>query len=182
MSPTPVRRLAAPAMAAALALGLGACSPAETGAAAVVGDRRITTEQLQSALAGLRAGNPEFAQVEGLDRLVLFDLVAEPYLLEAARAAGLGVSPSEAQAALTQTPEANPDALRALQGQIALNKLTQAQKTQELAGVGTALRAAGVTVSPRYGRFDAQSLTIVDSQANWLVPGPSPSPTATATP
>ena len=73
-------------------------------------------------------------------------------------------------------------ALRALQGQIALNKLTQAQKTQELAGVGTALRAAGVTVSPRYGRFDAQSLTIVDSQPNWLVPGPSPSPTATATP
>lgn len=168
--------------AAAVALGAGACSPAENGAAAVVGDRRITTDQLQRALTGLRAGNPEFAQVQQLDRLVLFDLVAAPYLLQAAQDAGLGVSPSEAQTALAKTPDADPEALRALQAQIALNKLTQGQKAQALAGVGTALRQAGVRISPRFGRFDTQSLTIVDAQPNWLVPTPTPTPTPSATP
>lgn len=179
MSPRISRRLSLAAAAAAVAVGASACSPAETGAAAVVGDRRITTDQLQQALTGLRAGNPDFAQVEQLDRLVLFDLIAEPYLMKAAQDAGLGVSPSEAQAALPRTPQANPEALRALQAQIALNKLNQGQKAQALAGVGTALRAARVKVSPRFGRFDAATLTVVDARPNWLVSRPAATPTTT---
>lgn len=178
MSPTIIRRAPLLAAVAAVALTVGACSPAEAGAAAVVGGRRVTNDQLRQALDGLRAGNPDFAQVQGLDRLVLFDLLAEPFLTKAAQDAGLGVSPSEAQAALPKTPGANENALAALQAQIALNKLTQGQKAEALAGVGTALRKAGVKVSPRFGRFDAQTLSIVDAAPNWL-PAPAPTPTAT---
>ena len=172
-----IGRLRLVTVAGAVALAAGACTPGEAGAAAVVGDRRITTEQLQGALKGLRTGNPEFAQVEQLDRLVLFNLIAAPYLIEAADAAGLGVAPSEAQAALPMTPDADPEAVRALQAQIALNKLNQAQKGEALAAVGARLRGAGVRVSPRYGRFDSTTLAVVQGQPNWLVPRAEPAPT-----
>lgn len=164
-------------MAAAGAVALGACSPAESGAAAVVGDRRITTGQLQRALDTLRAGNPDFAQVKQLDRLVLFDLIAEPYLVQAAQDAGLGVSTSEAQAALPKAPGANADALRALRAQIALNRLDRGQKRTALDSVAAGLRREGVRVSPRFGRFDSTKMTIVDAAPNWLVAGPVASPT-----
>ena len=164
-------------VAAVMALVASGCTPGEAGAAAVVGDRRITTDQLQGALTGLREGNPEFAQVEQLVQLVLFDLIAAPYLLEAANSAGLGVAPSEAQAALPQTLDANPDALRALQAQIAFNKLSQGQKGEALASVADRLRRAKVRVSPRYGRFDAATLAVAASQPNWLVPKAEPAPT-----
>lgn len=176
------RTIRGPIVAAALvvvALTTSACSPREAGAAAVVGDRRVTTQELQDALTGLKAGNPQFAQVQQLDRLVLFDLVAEPYLTRAAQQAGIGVSDSEARAALPGTPQADPAAVRALRGQIALNKLNQAQSSEALDAVAATLRSQGVRVSPRYGRFDDQTLSIVDAAPNWL---PTPKPTATATP
>lgn len=176
-----IRGPVAAVLVAALALATSACSPRETGAAAVVGERRVTTQELQNALTGLKAGNPQFAQVEQLDRLVLFDLIAEPYLVSAAEGAGLGVSPSEAQAALPATPNADPAAIRALRGQIALNKLNQAQATDALGAVASRLRSAGVRVSPRYGRFDDKTLSVVDAAPNWL-PAPSPSATSTPTP
>ncbi len=178
------RTIRGPLVAAAVlavALTTAACSPRETGAAAVVGDRRVSTQELQDALAGLKAGNPQFAEVAQLDRLVLFDLIAEPYLVKAAQTAGLGVSDSEAQAALPGTPQADPAAVRALRGQIALNKLNQAQSTEALDAVAATLRSEGVKVSPRYGRFDSQSLSVVDAAPNWL-PTPTPSPSATAPP
>ena len=47
-----VRGLTATVVAGALATGVAACSPREAGAAAVVGDRRITTAQLDEAVEG----------------------------------------------------------------------------------------------------------------------------------
>lgn len=164
------------AVAGALVL-TAACSPEEAGAAAVVGDRRITNEQLQSAVTDLREGSPDAAQVPQLDRLVLFAIIAEPYVLPAARAEGLGVAPAEAEAALPRSESPGPDAVRALQSLIALNKLEQGQKQEALSAVATQLRDAGVRVSPRFGRFDPQAMTIVDAQPNWLVPAPKTPPT-----
>lgn len=164
------------AVAGALVL-TAACSPEEAGAAAVVGDRRITNEQLQSAVTDLREGSPDAAQVPQLDRLVLFAIIAEPYVLPAARAEGLGVAPAEAEAALPRGESPGPDAVRALQSLIALNKLEQGQKQEALSAVATQLRDAGVRVSPRFGRFDPQAMTIVDAQPNWLVPAPKTPPT-----
>lgn len=182
MSTNTVRRLRLVVLAAGLALAAGGCAPDEPSAAALVGGRRISTDQLQSAVTTLRTGNPQFAQVPQLDRLVLFDLIAAPYLLNAAQAEGVGVSPSEAQSALPKAPNADPSALRALSAQIALNRLTQGQKTAALATVGSQLRKAGVRVSPRLGRFDTASLTIVDAKPNWLVPTPTPTAAPKATP
>jgi len=159
-----------------------ACSPEEAGAAALVGDRRITNEQLQSAVTDLREGSPDAAQVPQLDRLVLFAIIAEPYVLKAARDEGLGVSPSEAQAALPRSENPGPDAVRALQALIALNKLDQGQKQEALSGVATQLRDAGVRVSPRFGRFDPQAMRIVDAPPNWLVPAPKTPPTGAPAP
>ena len=176
------RSLRLVSVAAAVVLGASACTFSETGAAAVVGDRRISTGELQRALTGLREGNPQFAEVPQLDRLVLFDLIAEPFLLQAAEAEGLGVAESEAQAALPETPQAAPEAVRVLRAQLALNRLNEAQRAEALEGVGTALREAGVEVSPRFGRFDTQTLSIVDQVPNWLVPTATPSATAPAAP
>ena len=177
-----ILRLVAPV--AALTLVLSACSPDQAGTAAFVGKRRITTDQLQGALDGLRKGNPQFAQVVGLDKLVLFDLIAEPYLLAAAAGAGLTLPPDQAvRAELPQTPHANPQALRALRAQVALNLLRQGQKDAALATVANQLRAARIRVNPRYGSFDKAQLTITDAAPNWLVSRPAPAPTgAPATP
>jgi len=90
-------------------------------------------------------------------------------------------TPTEAQAALPQTPGANPNAIRALQAQIAFNKLNQGQKGEALAAVAERLRGADVRVSPRYGRFDAAALAIAPGQPNWLVPPAKPAPTDTPT-
>lgn len=163
-------------LAAAAALALTACSPDQAGTAAFVGNRRITSQQLQGALDGLRKGNPQFAQVEQLDQLVLFDLIAEPYLLAAAAQAGIGVPAAQAQAELPQTPHANPEALRALRAQLALNLLKQGQKDAELNAVAAQLRAVRIRVNPRYGRFDKTKLQIAGSTPNWLVPRPAAAP------
>ncbi len=168
-------------LAAAAALALTACSPDQAGTAAFVGNRRITSDQLQGALDGLRKGNTQFAQVDQLDQLVLFDLVAEPYLLAAAAKAGISVPAAQAQAQLPQTPHANPEALRALRAQLALNLLKQGQKDAELNTVAAQLRAVRIRVNPRYGRFDKAQLTITDAAPNWLAHPAAPAPTGAPT-
>lgn len=178
------RRIAAAALAAALAAGLSACSPEQTGAAATVGGRVVSVSDLHDAVEAVRAGNPDLAQVEGLDRYLLFDLIAAPYLLEAASAAGVGVSEAEAAAALPKTHDPNPQAVLALQTQLAFQNLRQANNMQALEDVRRRLEQARVTVNPRFGTFDPAGVTevnkptIVDSHQNWLVAAPTPTPSS----
>ena len=178
------RRIAAAALAAALAAGLSACSPEQTGAAATVGGRVVSVSDLHDAVEAVRAGNPDLAQVEGLDRYLLFDLIAAPYLLEAASAAGVGVSEAEAAAALPKTHDPNPQAVLALQTQLAFQNLRQANNMQALEAVRRRLELARVTVNPRFGTFDPAGVTevnkptIVDSHQNWLVAAPTPTPSS----
>jgi hypothetical protein len=178
------RRIAAAALAAALAAGLSACSPEQTGAAATVGGRVVSVSDLHDAVEAVRAGNPDLAQVEGLDRYLLFDLIAAPYLLEAASAAGVGVSEAEAAAALPKTHDPNPQAVLALQTQLAFQNLRQANNMQALEAVRRRLEQARVTVNPRFGTFDPAGVTevnkptIVDSHQNWLVAAPTPTPSS----
>jgi hypothetical protein len=178
------RRIAAAALAAALAAGVSACSPEQTGAAATVGDRAVSITDLHDAVEAVKAGNPDLAQVEGLDRYLLFDLIAAPYLLEAASAAGMGVSADEAAAALPKTTHPDPNALRALQTQLAFQNLRQANDLQSLQKVRKQLEDAGVRVNPRFGTFeptgvtDVNKPTIVGVQPNWLVGTPAPTPSS----
>lgn len=154
-------------LALGLAAGLAACSPEEAGSAAVVGDRTVSTEDLEAALEGIRSGNEQFAQVPA--SAVLVDLIAEPYLLEAAREAGRPVSPDSAEALLTATSDPDERAVRVLQAQIALESLDEGA----LREVSEQLQRVGVELNPRYGTFDASTLQISsDARPDWLAESP----------
>jgi hypothetical protein len=178
------RRIAAALAATTLAAALTACSPDQSGAAATVGDRTVSVSDLHSAVEAVKSGNPDLAQVEGLDRYLLFDLIAAPYLLDAASQAGVGVSEAEAAAALPKAHNPDARAVRALQAQLAFQNLRQANNTQALEGIRTQLEQARVEVNPRFGTFDPAGVTevnkptIVDSQQNWLVALPTPTPSS----
>lgn len=176
-------RAVAGAGAVVLALVVGACSPAEPGAAAVLGDERITTAQVSEAVRGIQQGNPDIAQSQGLEQTVLFYLVVAPYLLPRAEQAGAGVSDAEAAAQLPKATDPDPQALRVLRTFLSLQKLQQARQTPVLRQVQQQIRSAGVRINPRFGRLDTTALEIVARQPNWLVRAPaSASPTAPATP
>lgn len=184
MSARTTRRIAAAALAAALATGLTACSPDQVGAAATVGSRTVSIGDLHDAVEAVKSGNPDLAQVEGLDRYLLFDLIAAPYLLQAASDAGMGVSTDEAAAALPKATDPDPNAVRALQTQIAFQNLRQANDTQSLQRVREQLERAGVTVNPRFGTFnlagvtDVNTPTITDLEPNWLAGAATPTPSS----
>lgn len=165
---------------AAAVLAATACSPAQAGAAALVDGRRITVQQVSDATAGIKAGNPELAQGEGLERTVLFFLVISPWVLQAAQENGVGVSDSEARQLLTKTASPDPGAVKVLRTFLALQKLQQAQKTQALTAVQQAVVAAKPELNPRFGAFDPKQMAVVDVSPNWIVP--ETNATATATP
>jgi hypothetical protein len=193
---------AAVVLAASLSLTplLGACG-SQPGAAAVVGDRRITVGELQTATAELRTivGDPSQVNQE----LVLGWLIAHPYVERVAAEHGQGVSPQDAEALFTRAKFTNAQggrtpseaSIEAVQTAYALNLLTgQQSSTPESAKQATDevladLNAAHVEVNPRYGRFDyawddqTQSFTLSPRSPNWLQPtqpaqpaSPSPSP------
>jgi hypothetical protein len=178
------RGIAAAALAATLAAGLSACSPEQTGAAATVGSRSVSVSDLHDAVEAVKSGNPDLAEVEGLDRYLLFDLIAAPYLLEAASDAGMGVSTDEAAAALPKSKDPDRNAVLALQAQIAFQNLRQANDLKSLEKVRHQLEQAGVKVNPRFGSFDPAGVTevnkptIVDEQPNWLATAPEPTPSS----
>jgi hypothetical protein len=168
---------ARPALAGAamlLALTVGACSPREGGAAAVIGDRRITTEQVSAAVTGIERGNPQLGQNEGLDRTVLFFMIVSPYVLRAAEGKGVGVSDAQAAELLAQDATPDPDAVRVLRTYLALQGLQGAQATAELQRVQQEVAAAKPRLNPRYGRFDTQELTVAETAPNWLAPKAGP--------
>ena len=195
---------AAVVLAASLALTslLGACGQA--GSAAVVGDRRISVGDLQTATAEVRTivGDPSQVNQE----LVLGWLIAHPYVERVAAEHGKGVSPQDAEAFFTRAKFTNAQggttpseaSVQAVQTAYALSLLTgQDSSTPETAKQATDqvladLKAAHVEVNPRYGTFDykwdeqTQSFTLSPRSSNWLqatqpaqpAASPSPSPSS----
>ncbi|WP_426565849.1 hypothetical protein ACPPVT_04585 [Angustibacter sp. McL0619] len=169
-------------LAVVAAVGLSACSPAKVGAAAIVGDSRITSAQVNNASAGIRQGNPQLAQGEGLERTVLYYLVIAPWVLPTAAANGQGVSNQEATKLLPDAKTPDPDSVLVLRTFIALQKMQQAGLSEPLAQVQKDIAAANPKLSPRYGTFDAKSMSIVDAPPNWVVPQSEPTETTTEQP
>jgi hypothetical protein len=150
------------------ALAVGACAPGESGAAAVVGDRRITTAQLSAAVAGIKRGNPQLGSNGGLDRSVLFFMIISPYVLRAAEVKGVGVSDAQAAKLLQRDADPDPGAVLVLRTYLALQALQGAKGTTELQQVQQDVAAAKPRLNPRYGRFDTKELTVVSDTPNWL--------------
>ena len=189
---------AAVVLAASLAVTplLGACGT-QAGAAAVVGDRRITVGELQTATAEIRSIVGDPSQVN--QQLVLGWLIAHPYVMQVATEQGHGVSPQDALGLFTRAKFTNAQggttpseaSIEAVQTAYALSLLTGQDTTPEAAKKATDevladLKAAHVKVNPRYGTFDykwddqTQSFTLSPRSADWLQPAqpaatPSPS-------
>jgi hypothetical protein len=164
-----------------LAFSLTACSPAEAGAAAVVGDHRISTAEVSDAVTGIKEGNRQLSG-EGLDRTVLFFLVVSPFVLPAAQANGVAVSKDQARQLLPGDPTPDPGAVRVLQTFLALQQLQQAGKNDALAQIQKDVAAAKPELNPRFGTFDVSQMAVVDAPPNWIVPTAEPTATSGATP
>jgi peptidyl-prolyl cis-trans isomerase SurA len=176
------RGLKAAAAAAVAAVALAACTPAQAGAAAVIGDRRISTSEVSQATQGIKQGNPQLAQGKGLDRTVLFFLVISPYVLSAAEQNGVGVSADTARQMLPNAQDPDPGAVRVLRTFVALQQLQQAGKNDALTQIQKDVTAAKPELNPRYGTFDVKQMAVVDAPPNWIVPSAEPTASSGDTP
>lgn len=166
MSPTTstwtrTRRRAARAVVAlsAGAALLTGCAQAP-GTAAVVDGRTISEATVQQATEDLGQLVPQGIPAQQ----VLINLVAAPFLLEAAAEAGAGVSEAEArqlaeqlaaQAGLAAVPDLGDGSLAVLRATLAQQKLSQSEDpAAAFAAFEEELAAADVELSPRYGTFD----------------------------
>jgi hypothetical protein len=194
-------RIAAVALAAALCLApaLSGCST-QAGAAALVGDRRISVSDLQTATTQLKALVQDPAQIT--QQLVLGWLIANPYAVRVAAKKGKGVSRDDALRFFSQanfkdaaggTTPSEP-AVSAVQTAYALQLLAGQDVDQQTAKANVdeiiaGLKADKVTVNPRYGSFDyawdpqTQAFTLSPRNVDWLsTPSSTPSAQPSAQP
>jgi hypothetical protein len=166
--PSPMRWVALTGAALLALLASTGCSASEAGAAAVVDGKRISVADVQSAAADFETftGQPVAQQQ------VLYFLVIGPYVVDAAARAGVGVSLDDAKAQLTQRiPDPSESGVTALQAAESVSRLTQLSEDRSkpiLDGVVSKLRSADIELSPRYGEFDAEQITITAPQENWI--------------
>ena len=170
------RGRAAVALAATLALTplVGACGT-QAGAAAVVGDRRISVGELQTA-------TDQIHHLQGAEQAsqgqVLLLLIAEPFVVDAASKAQVGVSESDARSALRgAVDEPAPPTIAVMRANLALAALEKSQGGQEaLRQVLDQVSKASPRINPRYGRLDANQGAIVPVTSNWIAPSPAATP------
>ncbi|MGZ4625053.1 MAG: hypothetical protein ACXV3S_02000 [Kineosporiaceae bacterium] len=169
------RRVTAVALATGLLLlpMLAGCGTRQAGAAAVIDDRRITVDDVQTSTQQIRhlQGAEEVTQEQ-----VLLLLLAEPYAVDAANKANVGVSEADARKALegsvSDPDQATVDLMRS---NLALSALSQSQNGNAAVDqVLQQLAAASPLINPRYGRFDMMQKAIVPVTESWLSPGSSP--------
>lgn len=193
------------ALAVALAIGLApvlsGCGTTQAGAAAIVGERRISVTELQTATAELKQLVKDPAQIT--QELVLGWLIANPAAVQVATEKGQAISRDDALRTFSQanfrssaggttpsdisvTAVQTAFALQLLAGQDVDPATAKANIDQVIAD----LKADKVTVNPRYGTFDyawdtqTQSFTLSPSKAGWIAtpspsagePSPQPSP------
>jgi hypothetical protein len=176
--------VAAVLLSATVVASLTACGTREAGAAAVIGDRRISVAEVQDAyrdLVPLIGPDQQLTQSDVLNWLIL-----EPYLVRAAGRAGRGVSDQDARLQFTDGGPAEPSAagIRVVRANLASSQLqsdnSAGQVRQTFEGIGRQLRSTGVRINPRYGAaMDYSTFTISPEQPNWLVKAPA---SAAATP
>lgn len=169
-----------PALAVTAALLTGCGGPAQSGSAAVVGDRRITEADLQTATR-------ELQKVVGPDNpltqsQVLSWMVLAPFTLDVAAKNGIGVSSDDAVTTLEgRVTDPADSTLLAARSAIALSRLSrgldQAASQQAYNDVLAQVKAVKITVNPRYGSFDKEKFSVEAVAPDWLVKQAGPAPT-----
>lgn len=170
-------------VAALLAASLAGCGTASAGSAAVIGDRRISVSDVQSATVDAQAWVGEGTQITQTQ--VLYLLAIAPYVQDIASRYGAGTSDDDARAALrarvADPSQAGVDVIRANASLSALQQNLGEEKTGEVLAEATKrLTTDGFKINPRYGSFDATTGRVSMPAPNWLVgssaePTPSPS-------
>jgi hypothetical protein len=195
---SPTRRVVAAVLCVAATVGLAACNTAEIGAAAVVGDHRITVADLQEQVSDLADSLPDSAGATGdqstAQHAILQRMIQSELLALVAAEEGVEVSEADIDAfvdeqVLAQAPDGDigpllaqnnltEDSLRdAVRDQLMAAELTERLGGQEqLVEVLTAKAdEIGVTVSPRYGTWNG----IVLEQSSGSISEPETVPTET---
>jgi hypothetical protein len=194
-SPRLLSAVAAPALAVVLALALSSCTTPQAGAAATVGDRRISVAAVQQAYQDIVPVVGQDAAVTQTQILNL--LILEPYLTKAAAEQGHGISANDARLDIksagptvdaSKMSAAGIEVWRANLAYAALqtDKTTE-QVTATFQGIGQQLKSAGVHINPRFGaKLDYSNFSIVAEKPNWLVTkaavAATPAPGATQAP
>lgn len=200
----PIRRLITGAVLAAAVVGLAACNPAEAGSAAVVGPNRVTEavvmQDAKEVLAEIQAQNAIAPSTDLLLRELVQRQVDIRLYNEAAKREGITVTQGQVEALITQAggrtnveksfatadqqwvPASGvDDAARVFLIQQALvEKLAPGQSTTEQAAalqkyLGDLSKQIGVSVSPRYGSWDAAKVAVVAPVNDLSSPAASPS-------
>jgi hypothetical protein len=188
---------------AALALAVAACSPQHPGAAATVGNTRVSVSALNTAVA-VAVKTPDAttgqlptrsaAVLSSLTQIIDLDLIAD-----GAKAKGVTVTEAEIQAALAQARQTTgSDEATAAQANVSIAGLhtlvydfvlrtdltnvlapgvtdQTAQQTALVTYLGKIAEQEGVSVNPRYGAWEPTHFEVVASDAF-----ASPVPTASA--
>jgi hypothetical protein len=197
------RRLLVALATVGIALTASGCGSVDAGAAAIDGDRRISVADVQTATVQVNRIVKQESQFD--QRSVLSFLITEPYLVAEATRKGVGVSPDDARDIfrqfnfidpITGSSSPAPATLQMVRGILALNRLQgrplvegdtslpAEQGQAAVAAVSEQLKAADITVNPRYGSFEpvfdvaAQKIfPVTPTTDNWLVPStPQPTP------
>jgi hypothetical protein len=177
----------------ALALAAAACSPAHPGAAATVGNSRVSVTALNSAVA-VAVTTPDATTGQLPDRTTavlssLTQIIRDDLIADGAKAKGVTVDEAEIQSFLaTERQSTGSDAATAAQAHIPfaalhaavyenllLNKLVTAlaptasdqtaQSAALTAYLGTIVKQEGVSVNPRYGAWVPADFDVVASDA-----------------
>ncbi|WP_214325907.1 SurA N-terminal domain-containing protein [Nonomuraea sediminis] len=181
--------------AAAAGIALTACSsPLQAGAAAVVGDERISADQLNTKVKGfeeaLRLAKIEPSQLPlPVNQFVLLGMTNEAAARQLAAKYNMQVTEAEVDAALKDpgqqsSPELNllskgvvpTDARGYIRAEVGLKKVVDSlggqQNQQAMAKLRADFGSIKVVYSPRYGTFDPQQGFIDTGRFGKLEPAP----------
>jgi hypothetical protein len=178
------------ALVVGLAPALAGCGTTQAGAAAIVGDHRISVGELQTATTELKQLVRDPAQIT--QELVLGWLIANGAAVQVATEKGQAVSRDDALRFFSPATFKNgsggttpsPAAISAVQTAYALQLLAgqgvdPATAKTNIDQVLADLKAEKVTVNPRYGTFDyawdaqTQSFTLSPTKVSWITTPPS---------
>lgn len=163
-------------VAAVLAVTLSGCGSSQAGAAATIGERRISISDVQNGYTDIL---PLVGQDAGVSQAQILNLlILEPYLSQAAADLGRGVSEQDARLDISSSgtvsaedlSEAGVEVWRANLANTALQTdRTADEVTSTYTGIEKKLKAQGVHINPRYGNgIDYATFTITQAQPDWL--------------
>lgn len=171
---TRTRRALAALAAPVFVLGLSACSTDEIGAAAVVGDERITVTELQDEVRAYTATLPDSPDATGdvasLQQTILQRMVHHELFAALAEREGIDVTEAQIDNFLDQLTAQQGGDLAPFLAQSGFteesvrtavyDELVRQQLSQQLGGEEAMARAVeqlaeemGVTINPRYGEW-----------------------------